>query len=371
LNNEGRRAQDENWCGAWRMEKAVASDKAIGVLGGAIVMLLAAQALAQEPASKPKFEGLAEVPAAAAAPADAGPVTFDIRDIDSLPDDAWGRLVRYGRDLFTQTSGHIGPEASDTAMRYAGNNLRCQTCHLDAGTRPFAMALVGVYAGFPQYRGREDAIGTLEGRINGCMERSMNGRALPLGSRELKAMVSYMYFISEGVPIGTTVRGRGLMPFAPPDRAVDLARGERVFAEQCAACHAPDGQGVRAGEPGDGGGYTYPPLWGPDSYNTGAGMHRVLTAASFIQHNMPFGTTYESPVLSAEDAYDVAGYINNKPRPEKANTEADFPNRLKKPADCPYGPYADDFPQQQHKFGPFQPIKARLEELRREASAGK
>lgn len=315
------------------------------------------------------FEGLAEVPAAASAPANDGPVTLHPPDVDALPDDAWGQLVRYGRDLFTQTSAHVGPQVADPAMRFAGNNMRCQTCHLDAGTRPFAMALVGVYAGFPQYRGREDQIGTLEARINGCMERSMNGRPLPLDSREMKAMVSYMYVISQGVPVGETVRGRGLVPFTPPDRAVDLARGEQLFAEQCAACHGVDGQGVRADETKVTAGYTYPPLWGPDSYNTGAGMHRVLTAASFIQHNMPFGTTYDAPVLSSADAYDVAGYINSKPRPEKANTDADFPNRLKKPADCPYGPYADDFPQQQHKYGPFQPIKARLEELRRAAAS--
>lgn len=304
-----------------------------------------------------------------AASPNGGPIEFSVPDVDALPDDAWGQLVRYGQDLFTRTFAHLGPEASDPAMHFAGNNLRCQTCHLDAGAKPFAMALVGVYAGFPQYRGREDRIGTLEDRINGCMERSMNGRPLALDSREMKALVSYMYFISEGVPVGETVRGRGLVPFSPPARAVDLTRGEQVFVEQCLACHGAAGRGVRAESSGGAAGYTYPPLWGPDSYNTGAGMHRILTAASFIQHNMPLGTAYDSPVLTAEDAYDVAGYINSKPRPEKANTEADFPNRLKKPVDCPYGPYADDFPQQQHKFGPFQPIKARLEELRREAEA--
>ncbi len=348
------------------MEKAMVIGRAIGVLGGALVMVLAAHSLAQESAPKSNADDSGK----ATTQAQAGPVTFDVRDVDSLPDDAWGRLVRYGRDLFTQTFAHLGPEVPDPAMRFAGNNLRCQTCHLDAGVKPFAMALVGVYGDFPQYRGREDQIGTLEGRINGCMERSMNGRPLPLDSREMKAMMAYMYFISEGVPIGTKVRGSGLAPFSPPNRAVDLARGEQVFVEQCSVCHGTDGQGVPADGSGGTAGYTYPPLWGPDSYNTGAGMHRVLTAASFIQHNMPLGTTYDAPVLTTADAYDVSGFINSKPRPEKANSEADFPNRLKKPVDCPYGPYADDFPQQQHKFGPFQPIKTKLEELRRQAAAG-
>jgi thiosulfate dehydrogenase len=45
------------------------------------------------------------------------------------------------------------------------------------------MPLTGVWGQFPQYRAREGAVVTLEDRINGCMERSMNGRALPLDSR--------------------------------------------------------------------------------------------------------------------------------------------------------------------------------------------
>ena len=61
------------------------------------------------------------------------------------------------------------------------------------------MPLVGVWGQFPQYRRREGAVGTLEERINGCMERSMNGRALPLASREMKAYLSFMRWLSAGI----------------------------------------------------------------------------------------------------------------------------------------------------------------------------
>src|SRR5215831_10403943 len=113
-------------------------------------------------------------------------------DISKVGEDPFGDLVKYGHALFTDTPNEIGPEVSDAAKRFAGNNLACQNCHLKAGTQPYAMPLIGVWGQFPQYRGREGAVDMLEERINGCMERSMNGRALPLESREMKAFSSYM-----------------------------------------------------------------------------------------------------------------------------------------------------------------------------------
>jgi thiosulfate dehydrogenase len=66
---------------------------------------------------------------------------------------------------------------------------------------------------------------------------------------------------------------------------------------------------------------------------------------------------------SDEDAYDVAGYIISKKRPEKANLDKDFPVRIQKPIDTPYGPYADGFSLEQHRYGPFGPIRAKVQEL--------
>src|SRR6185437_7355369 len=101
-------------------------------------------------------------------------------------------------------------------------------------------------------------------------------------------------------------------------------------------------------------GYVFPPLWGTDSFNDGAGMHRVLTAAKFIKAKMPLGKAD----LTDDEAFDVAGFINSKPRPQMANLERDYPDRSKKPVDTSYGPYADSFSIGQHQFGPFAPIEA-------------
>jgi thiosulfate dehydrogenase len=280
--------------------------------------------------------------------------------ISSVGNDAFGKLVKYGYELMTNTPNVIGPTVADPAMRYSGNNLTCQNCHLQAGTQPYSMPLVGVWGQFPQYRGREGEIGTLEERINGCMDRSMNGRVLPLDGREMKAFLAYMKWLSTGVADGAKLVGAGTMRVKEPDRAADLAHGAEVFAQTCALCHGNDGLGQRAAT---GAGYKFPPLWGPDSYNDGAGMTRVLTAAAFVRHNMPLGTTFDAPVLSDTNAYDVAAYVNSKARPIKAGLDKDFPNKLQKPVDTPYGPYADGLPAEQHKFGPFGPIRARIREM--------
>jgi thiosulfate dehydrogenase len=289
-------------------------------------------------------------------------------DIRTVGDDAFGRLVKYGYALMTDTANQIGPAVADPAKRYAGNNLTCQNCHLKAGTQPYAMPMTGVWGQFPQYRGREGEVGTLEDRINGCMERSMNGRALPLSSLEMKAFLAYSKWVSTGIPDVAKLVGAGAMSVKEPGRAADLAHGQQVYAQVCATCHGPDGLGKRAP---NGNGYQYPPLWGPDSYNNGAGMARLLGAAAFVRRNMPFGTTYAAPVLSDEDAYDVAGFINSAERPRRANLDKDFPNRLQKPVDTAYGPYADDFGPEQHKLGPFDPIRAKLKELAAQAAANK
>jgi len=248
------------------------------------------------------------------------------------------------------------------------NSMRARTRGRDMGTAGYLSKvlplirtpLTGIWGQFPQYRGREGAVDTLEDRINGCMERSMNGRVLPLDGLEMKAFLAYSKWLSTGIPDGARLVGAGSINIKEPDRAADIGNGAKVFADTCAVCHGNDGLGQRAAT---GSGYQFPPIAGPDSYNNGAGMTRVLTAAAFMRHNMPLGTTFEAPVLSDADAYDVAAYVNSLDRPRRANLESDFPNKMQKPVDAPYGPYVDDFPAEQHKYGPFGPIRAKLREL--------
>lgn len=322
--------------------------KAQGIFG-LVALALSAQVLAQDAAKPAVTIG--------------APETYDV---SKLPDDHYGRLARYGKELTERTFAYIGPEVKNPKMRFAGNNLACVSCHENSATKPFAMPWVGAHATFPQYRGREDDVSTIEERVNGCMERSMAGKPLPLDSREMKAYATYIHFLSQGVPVGGKVEGQGLPAFKAPDRKADVQAGQAIYKEKCAVCHGENGQGVRAGAVGSATGYTFPPLWGNDTFNTGAGMNRLLTASAFIKSNMPLGSTHAQPQLSNDEAYDVAAFVLSQPRKVKPNLDKDFPARWNKPVDAAFGPYVDGASAEQHKYGPFAPLQANMKKLKDE-----
>ncbi len=277
-------------------------------------------------------------------------------DTSTIPHDEFGNMVRYGRDLIVNTAKYIGPDG--TVGKYLGNKMNCNNCHLDAGTRPYGLNFFSSHARYPQYRGRENAILTLSERVNNCVERPHNGTAMPLDSKEMTAIVSYMKWLSENVPVGHHVKGDEGAELAYPARAADPEKGAIVFANNCKSCHGADGQGLWNPDSTT---YTYPPLWGPHAYQAGSSMHRVLKAARFIKANMPDKIAlWNKPALTDEQAIDVAAFINDDrihTRPaKKANQANDYPHFGVKPIDYDIGPYKDTFSEQQHKFGPYPPI---------------
>jgi thiosulfate dehydrogenase len=168
----------------------------------------------------------------------------------------------------------------------------------------------------------------------------------------MRAIVAYMHWIGDDLEKGQKPKGSGIVELKYLDRAADPAKGAVVYQNQCASCHGQDG----LGKPNETGGYVYPPLWGPSSYNVGAGLFRLSRLAGYVKMNMPFlQATYKIPVLSDEQAWDVAAFVNSRPRPNK-DLSGDWPNISKKPIDHPFGPYKDGFSEEQHKFGPFNPI---------------
>jgi thiosulfate dehydrogenase len=145
----------------------------------------------------------------------------------------------------------------------------------------------------------------------------MNGNALPFDSTEMNDIMAYIKWLSTGVPTGTNVAGRG---FEEVDISLvaDRGHGKVVYAAQCASRHGVEGQGT----PNPQGGYIIPPLWGNESFNVGAGMARMYTAAAFVKHNMPLG---QGGKLSAKDAVDVAAFFTRQPRPDYAAKADDWP----------------------------------------------
>ncbi len=220
----------------------------------------------------------------------------------AIPDGPMGASIRRGLALLNATRNSL--------PAHVGNSLRCTSCHLDNGRRGNAMPWVGVYGRFPQYRSRSGKVVTIEDRINGCFTRSLAGKAVEAGSADMRDMVAYMAFLSRGVPVGSEVDGQGTPKMRP--LVGDTVSGEVIFHRSCAQCHGEGGLGNIA-----------PALWGDRSYNIGAGMARVRTAASFIRHNMP----YDKPgILTDQDAFDVAAFVNARPRLDFAGKENDWPD---------------------------------------------
>jgi thiosulfate dehydrogenase len=239
------------------------------------------------------------------------PVNWYAADITKLEPGPEADLTRYGRDLIVNTPSHIGKNATDPAMRYAGNDLACQNCHLNAGLQPYAAPFVSTFGTFPMMV--DDHVLTLTDRINGCMRRSLNGRDLPSEGREMEAIIMYLKFVGKGTPEGVRVPGMGLRPIANPPLPPDARRGEEVYAKLCASCHKEDGQGQP--KPAPAVGYSIPPLWGDASFNAGAGMAKTAYAASYIRDNMPMGVDYRAPLLTVQQAWDAAAFVISKPHP--------------------------------------------------------
>ncbi len=261
-----------------------------------------------------------------------------------------GKLIWYGHQLISNTSKYLGPKGS---VMQISNGMNCQNCHLDAGTKPWGNNYGGVYSTYPRFRDRSGAIETIYKRVNDCIERSLNGKALDTTSKEMQAIYAYIKWLGEDLKKGDKPKGSGIVDLPYLDRAADPGKGQIVYTQTCQTCHGANGEGQLNA---DGITYTYPPLWGKNSYNVGAGLFRLSRFAGYVKNNMPFETNYHNPKLSTEEAWDVAAFVNSQPRPTK-DLNADWPNIAKKPFDHPFGPYADPFSEEQHKYGPFEPIK--------------
>ena len=243
------------------------------------------------------------------------PALGDSRDADR---------IRRGYRLFVNTpveAPHLAP---------AG--VSCGNCHLNAGQRERALPLVGSAAMFPEYNRRAGRDFTLEDRIVGCFMRSENApgvddehRRDPTdaspspSSEEVLAVAAYVRWLSEGYTPGVNPpwRKQNTIPEAHrvPIDQLDPREGEALFVEHCASCHGEDGQGVQIADKKAG------PLWGPESWNDGAGAARVYTLAGMVRHMMP----YLNPgVLTDAEAQHIAAFITSKPRPSYPYKDQDY-----------------------------------------------
>jgi thiosulfate dehydrogenase len=224
--------------------------------------------------------------------------------------------IRRGFRIFTNTAVE--------APAFAANSVSCGNCHLNAGQRERALPLVGVSAAYPEMNRRAERLFTIEDRIIDCFKRSENGtagnRTLPTAdTKEVQDVKAYLDWLSRGHEPGSPVPWRGKNTIASenlvPVAELDRARGEELFREKCVSCHGEDGQGVQIGDKKAG------PLWGPASWNDGAGAARVYTLAGIIRYAMPY---LDPGSLTDDEAQHIAAFITSKPRPAYPDKVSDY-----------------------------------------------
>lgn len=273
--------------------------------GAAIGLLIAGAGL-----SAIAFLSLSPQPVAVAAGTSvdgATPAVFTPPSEADLPEGPQREAILRGKAIFDGTS----PQAA----AFVGNSMACKNCHMDSGRRADSSPMWAAWVAYPQYRKKNNSINTMEDRILGCFRYSMNAPNSPSGGppppghdiyRDLEA---YFFWLATGAPTGKPMQGAGFLKPKLSDAGYDPAKGAVIYEQKCSACHGSDGQGARQPD----GTVVYPPLWGPRSYNWGAGMARVDLAAGFIRANMPFT---EPGTLTDQEAWDVAAYVDSHERPK-------------------------------------------------------
>lgn len=198
-------------------------------------------------------------------------------------------------------------------QKYAGEyvcaRINCTNCHFASGNTlggiNKGLSLVGVAQKFPIKR-PDGTPYTLPDRINSCFQKSLNGKFVPYDSETMKAVLAYLSWISTGAQdIAAPAPWLGLKKLSS-DYVPNVAKGKIGYATYCAMCHGANGEGQQRKED-----LSYPALWGDYSYNDIAGLHQIDKFATFVYYNMPYG----DPFLTLEEAYDIAAFVNNNPRP--------------------------------------------------------
>lgn len=302
-----------------------------------------------------------EVIALATEKKDSNPINTDTLhavapDTALLADEPNSFQIKYGRLLISNTSFYFGPKGT---IAHLSNGMNCQNCHIEAGTKPFGNNYVAVASTYPKFRERSGSIETIFKRVNDCFERSLNGKSLDTTSKEMVAIREYIKWVGKNISKREKPKGTGIKDLLYLDRAADAEKGKITYTLKCKSCHTENGEGKL--NP-DGLGYQYPPLWGKHSYNKGAGLYRLSRFAGFVKYNMPQGASFSNIQLSDEEAWDLAAFVNSQPRPDK-DLSKDWPKISGKPVDHPFGPYEDNFTEQQHKYGPFEPIATAKKKL--------
>lgn len=279
---------------------------------------------------------------------------------NEIPKGKEGDLIRYGMQLLSNTSELIGPNTPNQSLRFSGNNLNCTTCHQTGpsglpGTKKYSAPWTNVINDYPQLDKKTMTVFSLEMRIQGMLGKGQ--KTIKNDSKEMKAMVAYMMWLGRKAKpnqnmIGTKLNGNIILP----NRPADPIKGKTLYAAHCVACHGDQGLGAKKPNFDNGGGYTFPPIAGGDTYDDGGHMFMIPLMTAFLYNNMPQGASYEKPLLSVSDAYDIAAYVNsNLFHNHNRNRSGMYPNPAFRPEGFAIKEYFenDETGYERARFGPY------------------
>lgn len=296
---------------------------------------------------------------------------FNCRKIDKAP-----TAVKRGYEYIHHTSKTLGPDGTKKfpdGTPYATTSIACSSCHFTGGHVPSGTPMYqspDKYQGLPYFRPlnyRRD----LKDSIIDCFRNCMNStRTMSKSDPVMNDMVAYIQWLADGVT-DPAMEGSGwpnlpghALPVLDPNIAAmqaDPVNGQALYQNLCADCHSKDAPGAgeyRRGEARP----RVPSLWGANSFSRGAAFYNSQNLAGFIKKFMPYG---DPETLTAQEALDIAAYINDQPHPDGmadqmfCHTETDgIPGSLRKPASwlvgCEYP--GEPFSDEQIKYGPWQEI---------------
>ncbi|MFV0575609.1 MAG: c-type cytochrome [Vibrio sp.] len=224
-----------------------------------------------------------------------------VPDWNDIPEEHFGESVKRGYAIFMNSE----PLLKDGTV---GNGMNCTNCHLSGGRLENSAPMWGAYVSYPAYRGKNKKVNTYADRLQGCYAYSMNGKPPAATSDAIMDLTAYSYWLATNATVNSKIPGRGFPAVKEAEQKPDFARGHEVYKAECALCHGENGEGQKVG-----GRYVFPPLWGKDSYNWGAGMHQISSAANFIKANMPLS---KGNTLTDQQAWDVSFFVNSHERPQ-------------------------------------------------------
>lgn len=99
--------------------------------------------------------------------AGASQASFQPPGEDKIPDDEYGKMIRLGEQVFTDTGRY--------AAKWVGNDLSCANCHLDAGRKPGSAPMWAAFIHYPAFRRKTGQVDTLASRLQGCFMFSAAG----------------------------------------------------------------------------------------------------------------------------------------------------------------------------------------------------